>query len=68
MEGKPGWAVEGWGEIPRRILKYILKLPPEERRKAWLAETFFLGEWGKKVWGEGGVASDSEERQHTHTL
>ena len=46
--GKAGWAVKGCDEIPRRILKYILKLPPEERRKAWELGTFFLGEWGMK--------------------
>lgn len=56
VEGKPGWAVEGWGEIPKRILKDILKLSPKRRGKAWLTGTFCLGEWGTKVWGQGSVA------------
>ena len=50
--GKPGWAVEGQGEILRRSLKYILKFFPKERGKPWLTGTSGLGGSGIKVWGQ----------------
>lgn len=45
--------MEGWREVSKRPLKYILKLPPKGKGTAWLTGTFCLGGRGMTVRGQG---------------